>query len=332
MLCPNHYSVTPTAGSHDGSPDRARIHPLLTHVSPPPVSMDFASPRLSWATWLPRHIGWSAVVDGLPERSDWDGLIRDRADPSEGVSLAIVVGTPNRSWSSPVRVTGDDGRDYFAKFPELCRSLADRMSVVTEMVVSRAGRLIQASTCETVVMRVPEEIQGELINGVAISSRLVHASVALDKCDDKKPALPSRAYDDNRRRHATLFALYDWFMGCDQQWLRDLEDDMAVYSHDHGLYLPPVGAGYWTEHELVSSVDAEWQLPDDVAGLSQAGLSDTADALRQVTREDLRSLLTQVPLSWPVTDAQLECLGWFLERRAPAVAGRIERIASSQGA
>jgi hypothetical protein len=289
----------------------------------------FARRRILAAILLGVPIVLTAVANGLPQRSDWDGLIANRADPSAGPSLAIIVGAAGNSWSSPVRVTGDDARDYFAKFPELCPNPPDRMSVVIEMVVARAGRLIGAPTCETVVMRVPAEIQGELLKGVAIMSSFVHASVALDNCDEKRPALPSRSDDDNRRRHATLYALYDWFMGCDQQWLRDLDDDMAVYSHDHGLYLPPVGAGYWTDHDLQANVDAVWRLPDDAAGLSPGAIAETADALRAVTRADLQALLMQVPVSWPVTDEHLEGLGWFLERRAPAVAGRIEQLASS---
>ncbi len=270
-----------------------------------------------------------AMANGLPERSEWDGLVRNRADPSGGPSLAVIVGAAGGSWSSPVRATGDDARDYFAKFPELCPNPPDRMSVVTEMVVARAGRLIGAPTCETVVMRVPAEIQGELLKGVAITSSFVHASVALDNCDEKRPQLPDRGHDDNRRRHTTLYALYDWFMGWDQQWLRDLDDDLAVYSHDHGLYLPPVGSGYWTEGDLQSNVDTAWPLPDDAMGLLPAAISETADALRAVTRADLQSLLMQVPPTWPVTDEQLEGLGWWMERRAPAVAGRIEQLASS---
>ena len=122
--------------------------------------------------------------------------------------------------------------------------------------------------------------------------------------------------------------IYDWFMGCDQQWLQDLNDDMATYSHDHGLYLPPINQGHWTEQALQSEVDRPWQLADSTVGLSPGAISQVADALRDVSRDDLRQLLNGVPASWPVTTEQLEGVGWFLERRAPAVAGRIEQLVS----
>lgn len=268
------------------------------------------------------------MANGPAPRSAWDGLIRDRVDPSDVPSLAVIVDTAGTSWSSPVRVTGDDSRDYFVKFPELCRNTADGMSVATEMVVARAGRLIGAPTCEAIMMRIPDELRGVPLKGdVVASSTFVHASVALDRCDEKRPELPSRTLDDNRRRHTALFALFDWFMGSDPQWLRDLDDDMAVHSHDHGLYLPPVNTGHWTEQELQANVNTPWPLRDVPAGLSPAAIEDTARALRAVGRTDLQSLLQQVPASWPVTDRALEGLGWFLECRAPAVADRIEQLA-----
>jgi hypothetical protein len=229
------------------------------------------------------------------------------------------------TWSSPVKVTGDDGRVYFAKFPELC-SGPEQMSVVTEMVVATAGRLIGASTCETAIMQVPSELQGQpLKNGKTVSSRLVHGSVAIKNCYEVKADLPERAADDNRRRHVGLCALYDWCFGQDQQWLLDVDDSLSTYSHDHGHYLPG-GGGSWTVDTLVASVDQEHPAPGDFAGLSPTAVAETAVALRAIDRETLRSLLQRVPVSWPVTNDQLECLGWFLERRAPAVAGRIEQL------
>lgn len=268
----------------------------------------------------------TSVAKELPERTDWNGLVSDRVDPTDGPSLAVIVGAAGFSWSSPVRVTGDDSRDYFAKFPEACPG-PDQMSVVTEMLVARAGRMIGAPTCETVVLKVPSELHGdELKPGVAIRSSFVHASLALDNCDEQRPGLPPRARDDNRARHVGCYAIYDWFMGCDQQWLQDLNDDMATYSHDHGLYLPPVNTGHWTENDLQSNVDKPWPLPDSAAGLLPAAISQVADALRSVTREDLRQLLNGVPASWPVTNEQLEGVGWFLERRSSAVAGRIDQL------
>jgi hypothetical protein len=253
-------------------------------------------------------------------------------DPAEGPSLAAIVEKPSsrKSFGSPIKVTADDKLLYFVKFPELCQSHHQQMSVVTEMVVAEGGRLIGASTCRTTVMRVPREFQGEiLLNGIGISSSVVHASLALNNCvEDKSGALPDRGSDENDRRHVGLFALYDWCFGGDLQCLRDLDDRNATYSHDHGFYLPP-NAGYWSEGDLIAKVDEPHPMPGSTVGLSPAAVSETSEALRRVDRAALQTLLNRVPATWLVTNEQLECLGWFLERRATAVAGRIKQLVSN---
>jgi hypothetical protein len=52
-----------------------------------------------------------------------------------------------------------------------------------------------------------------------------------------------------------------------------------------------------------------------------------ANALEHVERESLVQVLRSIPASWPVSDEDLEALGWFLERRAPAVASRVRVLA-----
>jgi hypothetical protein len=47
----------------------------------------------------------------------------------------------------------------------------------------------------------------------------------------------------------------DWCFGHDEQWLNDLDDNQAVFSHDHGLYLRPSGQGSWTVAALQAQKD-----------------------------------------------------------------------------
>lgn len=264
----------------------------------------------------------------MTKREDWEGILPARTDPAVGPSVVLIGGPGGGSWSSPVRVTADDGHDYFVKFPEACPDPADRTSVAIEMIVAQVGRLIGAPVVDAALMRIPPELLGQEIKpGVPISSTVAHASLALDQCDELgRPQLIARSQDDNRRRHAGVYALFDWFMGCDQQWLYDLSDDRRLYSHDHGLYLPPLGRGYWTEAELSSAVHLPHVLPDDPAGLSPSGVTVVADALCAVQRSDLVAVLSRVPVSWSVTNSDLEALGWFLENRAPEVADRLNAL------
>lgn len=268
------------------------------------------------------------TVAAVVVRSAWDGLVSGRADPMNGPTMVLISGSAGGTWSSPIRVAADDGHDYFVKFPEACSDPADQASVAIEMIVARVGRLIGAPVVDAVVLQVPAAFHGhEIKPGVPLTSTVAHASRALDQCDELgRPQLRARSQDDNRRRHAGVYALFDWFMGCDQQWLYDIDDDRSIYSHDHGLYLPPLGRGFWTDADLQVHVGQPHSLPDDPSGLSPAGVADTADALRKLQRSDLQLVLNQVPLSWAVSDVDLEALGWFLEERAPGVADRLEQL------
>jgi hypothetical protein len=290
----------------------------------------FQVPGDSLDLWL------SLVAPNPPERRDWEGLVSGRVEPTSGPSIRLrVPGPAVGSWSSPIRINASDGADYFAKFPESCTNHPrDGMSVVVEMVAAELGRLINAPVCDTVLLEVPAALLGtELRPGIPITSTVVHGSRALANADEAtRPKLPNRQRDDNRRRHVGAYAMWDWFIGCDPQWLRDLNDDEATFSHDHGLYLPPHGTGHWTEQELQNWVDRphrlcdDPQVGDDPQGLSSEAVAEIVAALRDVNRVALQQVLNRVPSSWPVTNDELEGLGWFLERRAPAVAGRIESL------
>lgn len=128
-------------------------------------------------------------------------------------------------------------------------------------------------------------------------------------------SLEYRQRDDSQRRHAGVLALYDWCWGGDDQWLYCETDDRKLYSHDHGWYLPEVGPD-WSEASLLGHVDTPHTLHGPSNDLDQTALRQLAERLEPVTREELAAMLQGVPVSWSASDAELEALGFFLERRA----------------
>ncbi len=91
--------------------------------------------------------------------------------------------------------------------------------------------------------------------------------------------------------------------------------------------MPPEGRGGWTRQDLVNQADQAHELPDPRSGLAAEEAKKVALALEQVTRADLAKVLSSIPASWPVSDDDLEALGWFLEHRAAAVAARVRNLA-----
>jgi hypothetical protein len=155
------------------------------------------------------------------------------------------------------------------------------------------------------------------------SLRLAHASLALSDAQELRQ-LEYRDRDDNPRRHAGVFALYDWCWGADDQWLHCESDDRKLYSHDHGMYVPDGPA--WTEATLLARVGEPHPLGYEARGLDAVALSGFADRLENVRRGEIAKVMSSVPASWPMSDGELEAFGFFLERRAPAVAARLRAL------
>jgi len=103
-----------------------------------------------------------------------------------------------------------------------------------------------------------------------------------------------------------------------------LTAENRFFSHDHGWYLPPLGPG-WGMDILEESVDLAHELPINRSGVSLPHVDRVARRLEKVSRDQLVDILLRIPSTWPVTDEELETLGFFLERRAPAAADRLRQ-------
>ncbi len=198
-------------------------------------------------------------------------------------------------------------------------------TTVTEAIVAAVGKLIEAPICECEIVFLPPEIEGwEFCPGFQIESGFAHASRAVTSAIEYK-SLKYRDRDENAQRHVGAFALYDWCWGGDDQWLYAEPEDRKLYSHDHGYYLPETGTT-WCIDALISRVSdphtAKW--PRD--GLDQSEIGAYAQRLKALEHENLATALQAIPTCWPVSDEELERVGWFLESRAPEVARRLARM------
>lgn len=253
------------------------------------------------------------------ERDDWNGLVAGRSDPVAPLVVELPLTPSPAGGSGTFLAEASDRRRWWVK-PQ--NNLQGPRVIVTEYVVASAGYLIGAPVCEVAVVEIPEEIAGwEFRPGAHLEPGLAHASLAVDDAQEAR-ALEYRDRDDNERRHAGVCALYDWCWGGDDQWLYCETDDRKLYSHDHGWYLPENGPD-WSQATLLARVDEPHPAGYPTTNLDQAELFALAGGLNAPLRQPLVDLLMTVPASWPVKDSGLEALGFFLERRASAVAGRL---------
>jgi hypothetical protein len=255
----------------------------------------------------------------------WNGAISHRTDPADAPVITVPIKPSPRGGSGTFLAADSESQQWWVK---PLNNLQGERVTVTESIVGGAGRLIGTPVCESAVVVLPKELAGwEFRPGEKIVPGLAHGSKAVAGAQEDRSLL-FRDQDENYTRHAGVFALYDWCWGGDDQWLYSEPEDRRIYSHDHGWYLPEVGPS-WSLDTLVARVDEEHVAPWPTEGLSPTELDRLAAALRGVSRLELVDLLGRVPASWPVSDDELEAIGWFLERRSAAVARRLESMKGS---
>lgn len=230
----------------------------------------------------------------------------------------------SRGGSLPFKGLASDGEVYWIKSPSNRQS--SRVPT-TEQLIAGMGRLIGAPVCETRLLSISKEFDGEILdNGTVLEAGIAHASRDVGNCSFDKWYEPQyRAQDDNRRRHAGYFALFDWCWGDDMQWLYDLQDDRKTYSHDHGHFLP--GAPNWTVVTLAQSAELPHELSADGNGLDDNELVRLAVRLESLTMNEIAGVVRMIPAAWPVTDEELEIVAAFFDFRREPTAVRLRELA-----
>lgn len=257
------------------------------------------------------------------DREGWRGLLEGRRDPKSPPLIEVALQPSTRGGSGTFLAADSDQRQWWVK------PLNNRQGgkvVVTEHVVGKAGALIGAPVCEVAVVELPAELTGwEFRPGAVLEPGLAHGSAAVVAALEDR-GLSYRDRDDNRVRHAGVVALYDWCWGGDDQWLYAEQQDRMLYSHDHGWYLPENGHD-WNETTLMRRMNEPHPINASTHDLDAAELHRLAERLRGLSRQELVDMLKRVPTSWPVSNDELEALGWFLESRASEVADRLSILA-----
>lgn len=260
----------------------------------------------------------------LSDPRQWNFVPSPRPGPARRVRLLSIAEQNLRSGSGAFRGIADDNGRWWIK--PLNNSQDPRVPI-TEWIISQVGDLIHAPVCETTIVEIPSELEGEeFLPGTELKQGLAFGSRHIDDIVEERD-LVHRREDDNRARHAGVYALYDWCWGGDDQWLYQASDENRLFSHDHGSYLP--GGPYWTTLRLSEAVN-EAHLPshpaegvDTKALLAYAGRLDTLSSLA------LGATLGTVPEEWPVSQVELNTVGWFLMRRAPEVSKRLRELAET---
>jgi HipA-like protein len=256
----------------------------------------------------------------MVQRSDWRNQLVGLRGNDADLRLDAPLQQGNRGGSGAFLGLGSDSERYWIK---TLNNIQGTRVPVTEQIVGRVGALIGAPTCIVRTIQIPSQFVGwEFRAGRRLEDGIAHACRHIGDAADVG-GLDHRNEDDNARRHAHLIALFDWCWGGDPQGLIALSDESRYYSHDHGWYLPPTGPS-WDEATLEAEVDNPHEYTAINDGITAAIADEVVQKLLAVPRSEICEALKGIPVIWPVTDAELECAGFFLERRLPRVAARLK--------
>jgi hypothetical protein len=230
----------------------------------------------------------------------------------------MVLGDASDGTAGAFLVLASDTRKWWLK--PLNNNQHPR-ATINEFLVGKLATLIGAPTCEVSLVYVPPTLR-KLRAETLIDSNVSSGSLDVGQAQNLR-FLTHRDRDHNSVRHVGALALYDWCSGGDHQWLYSGERDMQLYSHDHGHYLTNLD---WTQSTLRAGVQDQVRPPFECGDLCSTEVDRLATRLGSISRQELIGVLQQVPPSWPVSDAELETLGWFLEERARGAADRLRTL------
>jgi len=256
----------------------------------------------------------------MPTPDQWVGRIEGSRPSEPDIQLVAPLAQSKNGGSGAFQAKASDGFRYWVKV--MNNGQGERVPI-TEQIVGRVGALIGAPCCTVKTIGISPDFAGwEFRPGKTLEPGIGHASLAVEPSIETR-RLDHRAEDENTKRHAFLYALYDWCWGGDPQWLVAMGDDFSYHSHDHGWYFPPIGP-HWTVEELLSKVEVPNVFPaEDWNGIPRETIQGVIDRISSVNHTSLTSAISSIPAAWPVTDQELEHIGFFLEHRAQQVASRI---------
>jgi hypothetical protein len=247
-----------------------------------------------------------------------------RATTPTGVIATAPLSQSTQGSSGSFLVLADDGRRYWCKS---LNNFQDPRVPVNEQIVAKLGQLIGAPVCEPQLVRITEPLVGWEIRpntGRLLERGWAHGSLAVEPAVETH-SLDRRSDDDNVRRHAGIFALFDWVGGSDPQWLM-VGSNAMYFSHDHGHYFP--GGPSWTAASLQGASGA-FQPGGATTGLERAELERLVDRLEAVSQEEVEACVSNLPADWPVGTDELEALVEFVYGRTGAVAQRLRALVAA---
>ena len=243
--------------------------------------------------------------------SNWEQMIAEAmTNPVSAVSAHTYRGKKWETFSKPIVLGCDDGKDYVVKGSQVGKAIAN------EQVVGRLGLQLGAPIPPIQIVDVPVAlIAGNRPQIDHMRDGPAHGSVKQDNCTER--AWPPRAsIPENEERFGALAVLYGWMCAGDHQLIYELDAPGLVWSVDHGNFFP--GGPNWTIAGLQGAGPAS--VDPALASLSRIQyIEEVLNRLSGVTDEQIATAVAAPPVSWAIMKEERTELAIFLARRRDAL-------------
>lgn len=248
------------------------------------------------------------------DKSWWAARITPQPLPAETPAVAEILHQTS-SGAAAFQARLEDGRTVWVK--ALGNPQGDQV-LTTEWVCSQTGRALGFSVAESLIVHLPEPFHHHPLGdprGHRMRSGPAYATLHLPHAVE----INSLRHEKNPDTQSGLAALWEIFLGGDEQWLATPHPHPRLVSFDHSLWLTR-GEGDWDATLLHRLADHFWAPPGQPASSHQQVLQ----ALQAISAEEILAILNQVPLQWKTSNQDLAALGWFTSHRIHRLARRME--------
>lgn len=219
----------------------------------------------------------------------------------------------DNSVSDPVWVLGDDSRMYVAKgLKQGELSIPKGYQLAADAVVGRLGNLLGAPVPEVVLLGIDQETCSRYSELQDKVPGFFHGSCYSPNSSPRLPIDAARSPDD-AKDYALLAVLYGWMGSGDDQIIRSLAKPERVLSVDHGHFFN--NGAPWGEVTFGSLGAAVPHAGLVTNGADLDTLRVAVDAVKQVSDDQIRSVVAKVPVAWGVPIGDLVSLARFIARR-----------------
>lgn len=215
-----------------------------------------------------------------------------------------------------------DGREYWVKAPN---NPQGSRGLIAERVVYGIGERTGAPVSESALVDIPADLRWDPARGFGLQGGVGHGSLNIQPSVEHDDWGDFSHLDGNRRRQAFILGLWDLCLGEDPQWLHQADEEMSIWTFDHGLWFG--GGADWSIPLLRNVGVARWDTDLDPGVASASALRDAADRMDSLSLEELQAVVATVPVEWGTTPTELSELASVLFVRTEGVAERL-RVAA----